>query len=94
MARQLFIQVSGTDVNGRDFVSPGKTLLLSQFGAKILVAKELAPEQEINISCAGIMRREGARVVKLCEKESSGYAYGIEFQRAATDHWKTRFPPA
>ena len=91
--RNLGIQVSGTDVNGKDFVSPAKTLLLSQYGAMILLEHKLAPAQEISVTCGGIMTGEGARVVKLLKKEAEGYSYGIEFLRTAKDFWKTQFPP-
>ncbi len=93
MARDLLIQVSGTDANGKSFVSRAKTLLLSRYGAEILLEQPLAPEQEINVTCEGIMTGEGARVVKLLKREADGYSYGIEFLRTAEDFWKTQFPP-
>jgi hypothetical protein len=35
MARDMRIEATGTDVEGKSFVSPAKTILLSQYGAKI-----------------------------------------------------------
>lgn len=93
IARDLLIEVSGTDAKGKDFVSGAKTLLLSRYGAKILLDQQLAPDQEINITCGGIMTGEGARVVKLLKREADGYSYGIEFMRRAEDFWKAQFPP-
>ena len=62
MARNLLIQVSGTDANGKSFISRAKTRLLSRYGAEILLEQPLAPEQEINVTCEGIMTGEGGEV--------------------------------
>jgi hypothetical protein len=90
----LTIQVSGTNVGGKGFVARAKTLLLSRHGAKIVVPQELGPEQEINITCPGILNGEAARVVNLYKREAEGFSYGIEFLNDVGDLWKTRFPPA
>ena len=68
IARQLPIQVAGSDIRGRDFTVNTRTLVLSRFGAKIVLPRELGCEQEITISCPGTSKESGARVVALFSK--------------------------
>src|SRR5687767_4614529 len=79
VARELPIQVSGIDLQGRDFSASARTMLLSRHGAQILLKNELVPEQEISISLLGNAQDWEARVVCLCSKQDDGFAYGVEF---------------
>ncbi len=89
---ELPIQISGTDVNGIGFSVLTQTLMLSRYGAKILLEKALVEGQEINISCPGNQKEAEARVVGLFAKESEGYSYGIEFLGQESNYWDISFP--
>ena len=92
--QQLPIQVSGIDVMGRDFTVPTHTLILSRYGAEILLRNELVPDQEISITLLGNAQDWDARVVGLFSKGPEGYAYGIEFLFQDSNFWGIPFPPA
>jgi hypothetical protein len=92
--RELPIQVSGIDVQGRDFAANGRTMLLSRYGGQILIKNELVPDQEISISLLGNRQDWDARVVCLCSKHKDGFAYGIEFLFQDGNFWGITFPGA
>ena len=94
LARELPIQVSGIDATGRDFTTPAHTLVLSRFGAEILLKSELVPDQEISIGLLGSTHDWDARVVGLFSKRPGGFAYGIEFLFQDGNFWGITFPPA
>ena len=93
IARQLPIQVSGIDVMGHDFTVPTHTLVLSRYGAEIILKAELVPDQEISITLLGNAQDWDARVVGLFTKGPEGYAYGIEFLFQDANFWGITFPP-
>src|SRR3970282_2166990 len=78
LTRELPIQVSGIDAMGRDFSAPAQSLVLSRYGAEILLSNELVPDQEVSISLLGNSKDWDARVVGLFSKRLGGYAYGIK----------------
>ena len=92
--REFAIQVAGTDAQGRDFLVPSKTLDLSRYGAKILLNRDLVPDQEISVCCPDTGKDWDARVVALCSKEPEGHTYGIEFLFQDASFWNISFPPA
>jgi hypothetical protein len=92
IARQLPIQVSGIDAMGRDFTTPAHTLVLSRYGAEILLKTELVPEQEISIGLMGNVRDWDARIVGLYSKRPEGFAYGVEFLFQDGNFWGISFP--
>ncbi len=89
---ELPIQISGIDLNGRDFIVLTHTLILSRHGAKILLDQALVEDQEINIYSPGNQKEAEARVVGLFAKESEGYSYGIEFLGQESNYWDISFP--
>jgi hypothetical protein len=89
----LPIQVSGIDATGRDFTTPAHTLVLSRYGAEILLKTELVPEQEISIGLLGNAHDWDARVVGLFSKRPEGFAYGVEFLFQDGNFWGINFPP-
>ncbi|HWP85424.1 MAG TPA: hypothetical protein VNN17_09555 [Terriglobia bacterium] len=93
LRRQLPLQVSGIDALGADFTAPARTLMLSRFGAEILVNTELIPDQEISVGLLGRCRDWDARVVGLYARRPDGFAYGIEFLYEAGNFWGIQFPP-
>ncbi|MBI2819224.1 MAG: hypothetical protein HYX73_04525 [Acidobacteria bacterium] len=92
LSRQLPIQVSGIDAMGRDFTTPAHTLVLSRYGAEILLKAELVPDQEINVGLLGNAKDWDARVVGLFSKRPEGFAYGIEFLFQDGNFWGINFP--
>jgi len=92
LTRELPIQVSGIDAMGRDFIAPAQTLVLSRYGAEILLSNELVPDQEVSICLLGNSKDWDARVVGLFSKRLGGYAYGIEFLFQDGNFWGINFP--
>ena len=92
IAEERRIEVSGTNVEGRDFLAPSRTVLLSRHGAKIYLDQALALEQEISIFHPESRRECLAKVVGLYDRESGGYSYGIEFSDPKLDFWNLALP--
>ncbi|HLA40787.1 MAG TPA: hypothetical protein VJ417_12370, partial [Candidatus Glassbacteria bacterium] len=92
LSQELPIQVSGIDATGRDFTTPAHTLVLSRYGAEILLKTELVPDQEISIGLLGNAKDWDARVVGLFSKRPEGFAYGIEFLFQDGNFWGISFP--
>lgn len=90
---ELPITVAGTDALGSVFVMEGKTILVSRQGAKILLARKLAPHQEISIRCILTRREADARVVGQIGKNEESYYYGVAFLNPEVNIWKIEFPP-
>jgi hypothetical protein len=88
------VQVSGVNVEGRDFASNASTLMLSRHGALIVVKQGLAPDQEVGVFNPDNARDEAARIVELFGKDAAGYKYGIEFDDPEVDFWNITFPTA
>lgn len=90
--RQLPIQVTGSDIRGRGFIVNTRTVVLSRFGAKIVLPCDLASDQEITICYPATGKDAGARVVALFSKLPDGYTYGIEFLFSDGNFWNITFP--
>src|SRR5690348_15314409 len=88
------VQISGVNVEGRDFASNASTLLLSRHGALIVVKQGLAPDQEVGVFNPDNARDEAARIVSLLGKDQGGYMYGLEFDDPSVDFWNITFPSA
>jgi hypothetical protein len=92
--RHLPVQVSGIDAMGRDFTTPAHTVLLSRYGAEIVLKNELVPDQEVSICLLGNAHDWDARIVGLFSKRPDGFSYGIEFLFQDANFWGISFPPA
>jgi hypothetical protein len=91
---ELPIQVSGSDATGREFYEEARTTVVSRDGAKIRVARKLAPQQELIIRCLETGREAIGRVVGQIETGPEGYTYGISLIDAAASPWGIEFPPS
>jgi hypothetical protein len=94
IAEERPIEVTGTTVDGVDFLSHSRTILLSRYGAKIHLDQPLALDQEISIYHPESKRECLAKVVGLYDQESGGYSYGVEFLDPKLDFWNLGFPAA
>jgi hypothetical protein len=90
---ELPIQVVGTDSRGNEFLEQTRTLILSRYGAKILLRRKLVPEQEVMICCPSTKKEAAARVVGQIGTEQNAYAYGVEFLDQQVNLWDIEFPP-
>jgi hypothetical protein len=91
----LLLEASGKDVHSQEFKAPARTLLINRTGAVIVLARDLAPEQEIHIrrQAPAESHRQGAvRVVGQFGREKDGYLYGIEILESENDLWGIEFP--
>lgn len=86
------VQVSGVNVEGRDFAADASTLQLSQHGAMIVVKQGLVPDQEVGLFNPETAREEDARVVAMLHDERGSYTYGVEFLDPEVDFWNITFP--
>ncbi len=86
------IRVRGNDVAGEAFSVEAKTVLVTQHGAAIIINRELAANQHVNIRCYGVDTEAEARVVGRIEKRSDGYLYGVQFLDPSMNPWNIKFP--
>ncbi len=93
IAVELALEVLGTDANGRDFFEAARTTLVAQHGAKIVMARKLAPQQEITLRCLGTGREAVGRVVGQTGAAEAGYSYGISLLKPEPNFWGIDFPP-
>lgn len=92
----LLLEASGTDLQGRPFTEPARTLLINRTGAMIVFGRELAPDQKIHVrrrSPNETHRQGHARVVGQFGRQEDGYLYGIEILDRDADLWGIEFPP-
>lgn len=86
------VQISGVNVEGRDFAAPATTLVLSRHGALVVMKQGLVPDQEIGVFNPDNAKDETARIVSMLGKDAGGYLYGVEFQDPGVDFWNISFP--
>jgi PilZ domain len=89
---ELPIVVTGTDAMGAGFLEQTRTIMLGRHGAKILITRKLAPDQEINIRCLKTARETDARIVGQLGTEGDGYLYGVELLESEANIWDIDFP--
>ncbi len=90
---ELAIQVSGTDALGAAFLVEARTVVVSRSGAKIVLARKLAPEQELTIRCVASGQEAVGRVVGQIGEAPEGYFYGILLLDSEENPWGINFPP-
>lgn len=97
----LPIEISGKDFFGDPFQCEGSTEVISQHGARIRLARKLAPGQGITIRCAESEKKATARVVAGVNGKSNGhangkskdYVYGVMIEDPHLHPWGINFPP-
>jgi hypothetical protein len=88
----LPIKIAGTDALGSSFVDEARTVIVNRHGAKIVAARKLAPDQELNVHCPGTHADADARVLGQIGKDKEGYFYGIVFLDTKVNLWGIEFP--
>lgn len=93
VALAIPIRVRGTDSQGQPFDEKSQTLVISRYGALIVLARPLASGQHITIHCIGTGREALARVVDQDEEEKRPSLYGVEIITPEVNIWEIHFPP-
>ncbi len=86
------IRVRGNDAAGEAFSVEAKTVLVTQHGAAIIINRDLASNQHVNVRCYGMETEAEARVVGRIEKRPEGHLYGVQFLDPAMNPWNIQFP--
>lgn len=89
---ELPVVVTGTDAMGEGFLEQTRTILVGRHGAKIVLARKLVPDQEINIRCLKTAIESDARIVGQMGSEGANYYYGLELLDASPNLWGIEFP--
>src|SRR5690242_8494814 len=93
VALSVPIQVQGTDKEGKNFDERTQTLVISRYGALILLPRPLAPGQQLMVRCLGTGRESPAVVVDEVEGIDKGNLYGVELLSPDANIWEIHFPP-
>ncbi|MBI1984261.1 MAG: PilZ domain-containing protein, partial [Acidobacteria bacterium] len=92
IALPLPIRVYGTDFTGTDFVEDSITIVVNHHGAKIRLARQLLPDQEIVILSIENKREAVFRVVaKIRETEGQLTFWGVECTEPKDGFWGVEF---
>jgi PilZ domain len=93
VALSVPIQVQGTDEEGNAFDERTQTLVISRYGALIILPRPLAPGRQLSVRCLGTGRESPAVVVEQVEGQQKGHLYGIELLTPEANIWEIHFPP-
>lgn len=87
------ILVAGTDAMGFVFVEETKTVVVSRYGAKIILKRTLTADQEINVRNIGTGEEADMRVIGQITDCPEGFCYGVGFLNPSVNIWGVNFPP-
>lgn len=90
----IALQVSGSDVSGNEFLETTCTEHVSRDGASLVLARQLAPEQQLMLKRAGMERDALVRVVGQMGIRDDGHLYGVTLLDREVNFWGIYFPPA
>jgi hypothetical protein len=91
----IAVQVSGTDLNGQDFLERTNTEHVSRSGACLVLNRLLGPDQQLTIRRAGAKTETLARVVGQVGIRPNGAVYGISLSGTdGAQFWGVHFPPS
>lgn len=90
----LPIQVLGTDIHGKQFRDETRTILVTRHGARITLARELAPKTEVMIRYPKLGRHARARIVGKAGSFKNGHHYGVHVLDPSVNLWGIYFPTA
>jgi len=87
------IQVAGTDAFGQDFKDDCRTIIVSRYGAKIALCRDVPAQEEVQVNCLSTGISAGARIVGLISSGDGVWHYGLEFLDPQVNVWGIEFPP-
>ena len=90
--KEIPIVLIGSDLAGKIFSEPTKTVLLSLHGAGLLSRHKLCPEQEMVLRWPERNKEAEIRVVGQIGEDSGVYTYGVAFFDHVEHFWEMEFP--
>jgi PilZ domain-containing protein len=90
--KEISILLIGTDLDGKIFSEPTKTVLLSLHGAGIVSRHKLSPEQELVLRWTERNKEVEIRMVGQIGADSGRYTYGVAFPDSVQNFWEMDFP--
>jgi PilZ domain len=91
--KEIPILLIGSDLDGRVFSEPTKTVMLSLHGAGIFSRHKLSAEQELILRWPERNKESEIRVVGHIGSGSGGHTYGVAFFDPHLNFWEIDFPP-
>jgi hypothetical protein len=94
-ALSIEIEAQGTESDGRKFIEPARTLLISRNGAAIVIERQLAPGQTLVLrrrTNNGDQQEARVRVVAEIGPQPEGRAYGVAILDPGVNFWGVQFP--
>jgi hypothetical protein len=91
--KEIPILLIGSDLDGRLFSEPTKTVLLSLHGAGLLSRHKLSPEQELVLRWPEQNKETEIRVVGNIGTSQGVHTYGVAFLDTKLNFWGIDFPP-
>ena len=90
--KEIGILLVGSDMEGKMFSEPTKTVVLSRHGAGIVSQYALSAEQELILRRLDTNKEAEVRVVGNLGAHGKTYTYGVAFLNAEADLWEIQFP--
>src|SRR6266567_4462051 len=91
--KEIAILLVGSDMEGKVFSEPAKTVLLSRHGAGIVSKNVLSAEQELILRRLDTNKEAEVRVVGQLGAHGESHTYGVAFLNPEVDLWEIQFPP-
>ena len=93
LAKEIEIEVVGSDLSGMQFIEPAKIRSITRDGAIVHLENSLAPESELVVRNMQSGEEILARVVGILKGDAPGYSYGIALPRESEILRGVEFPP-
>jgi hypothetical protein len=90
--KEIPILLMGSDLSGKVFSEPTKTVVLSLHGAGILSRHKLSPEQELVLRWPERNKETDIRIVGHIGTQAGQHTYGVAFFDPDLNFWETDFP--
>jgi hypothetical protein len=91
--KEIPILLIGSDLDGKVFSEPTKTVLLSLHGAGIISQHKLSPEQELVLRWPERNKEAEIRIVGQIGSQAGSHTYGVAFFDPLLNFWGIDFPP-
>ena len=87
------IEAFVTDLRGRPFSAPGRTLIVSRYGATVVLSHTLLTDQELTIRCLPSKKEAAVRILVPMGGRGLEFVYDIALLDGAVNPWGIEFPP-